>query len=298
MSSTPRVSVVIPAYQNVDTIAATVSSVLAQTFRDVEVVVTDHDSTDGTVEVLRQFEDPRLTVLSTPAGGGAERNWNEALGAAKAPYLKLVCGDDLLYPDCLAEQVRALDDNPSAALVAARRDVVDPAGRPLLTGRGLGELAGLVPGPVAIRTIVRSGTNLLGEPACVLLRTDVARAVGGWRAADPYFIDEDLYLRVLRSGDLVALGDTLAAFRLSLSQWSARLIREQATQARRFHRRIADEMPEIVSPADARRGALLGTAAAYQRRLAYLVWNKRLRRAGPAPVASPRTANGRVGRTR
>jgi glycosyltransferase involved in cell wall biosynthesis len=290
--------VVIPAYQNVATIAATVSSVLAQTFRDFELVVTDHDSTDGTLEALRDFDDPRLILLTTPAGGGAERNWNEALGAATAPYLKLVCGDDLLYPDCLAEQVKALDGHPTAVLVAARRDVVDPSGRPLLSARGLGPLNGLVAGDVAIRTLARAGTNLLGEPACVLLRTEVVRTAGGWRAADPYFIDEDLYLRVLRHGDLVALQRPLAAFRLSLTQWSARLIREQAAQARRFHRRMADEMPDVVSPADARRGALLGTAAAYQRRIAYLLWKRRLREAGPAPVASPRAANGKVGPTK
>ncbi len=52
-------------------------SVLAQTFTDFELVVADHSSADRTWELLQQFaEDPRVRLMTTPAGGGAERNWN------------------------------------------------------------------------------------------------------------------------------------------------------------------------------------------------------------------------------
>lgn len=299
MTRAPRVSVVIPAFQNVSTIAETVGSVLAQTFGDFELLVADHGSTDGTVDVLSELaQDPRVTVLTTPAGGGAEANWNRVTAAAVAPYLKLVCGDDLLYAECLDEQVRALAAHPSAALVAARRDVVDASGGLLLRSRGLGDLDGLVPGSDAIRAIARAGTNLLGEPACVLARTDAVRAAGGWLATEPYFIDVDLYVRLLRTGDLVALPTSLAAFRLSLDQWSARLVREQASQARRYYRRLHAEMPEVVDAATARQGAVRGTLAAYQRRAAYLIWRRRLRHrpAGPSLVSLTTSANGRNGR--
>jgi glycosyltransferase involved in cell wall biosynthesis len=66
-----RLSVVVPAYNNADFIADTMRSILQQDYEDFEVIVADHSSTDDTVAVLQKFAgDPRVTLLSTPAGGG------------------------------------------------------------------------------------------------------------------------------------------------------------------------------------------------------------------------------------
>ena len=73
--SHPRVSVVIPSFQNAAFIEATVESVLAQTFTDFELIVADHGSTDGTWERLARFADEdRVTLVQTPPGGGAPAN--------------------------------------------------------------------------------------------------------------------------------------------------------------------------------------------------------------------------------
>ena len=67
-----RVSVVVPAFRNAGTIAATMQSILTQDHPDFEVIVADHASDDGTLAALEPFVvDPRVTLLSTPAGGGA-----------------------------------------------------------------------------------------------------------------------------------------------------------------------------------------------------------------------------------
>ena len=106
---TPRVSVVVPAYNSVAFIDATMRSILAQTFSDFELVVSDHSSTDGTWEALQQFTaDPRVRLSRLASGGGAPANWNAVTDLATGEFIKLVCGDDLLYPDSLAEQVAAL----------------------------------------------------------------------------------------------------------------------------------------------------------------------------------------------
>jgi glycosyltransferase involved in cell wall biosynthesis len=280
MLGVPQVSIVIPAYQNARFIDETMASALAQTHRDFEVVVADHSSTDGTWERLQHYAaNPRVRLLRTPAGGGAEANWNAVTDAASGDYVKLLCGDDLIRTTCLERQVAALEGHPSAVATAARRDLVDVAGRPLLRGRGLGGLTGLVPGDEAIRTLVRAGTNLLGEPGCVLFRRDALAKVGGWLPAHPYLIDQFTYMNVLRHGDLVAIPETLAGFRVNDRQWSVRLASQQSRQAAAVHAEFHRELPHVVSRRDVVLGDLRASRTAFARRAAYVVWRRQMRSA-------------------
>ncbi|MCC3280964.1 MULTISPECIES: glycosyltransferase family 2 protein [Arthrobacter] len=275
----PRISIVIPAYNNAAYLRATLESVFAQTYQDYEVVIADHSSVDKTAEIIDSFaHEPRLRILSpTPHGGGAKANWNRVSQHAEGEWIKLVCGDDLLAPTALEAQVAAADVNPGAVMVASKRDIVDARGKVVIPSRGLADLNGRVPGTDAIRATVRSGTNIFGEPAAVLLKRDVL-AEGWWDDSFPYMIDETAYVRVLRSGDLVALPQSLASFRISASQWSVRLAQSQAEQASGLHRAILAEYPEAVSPADVRRGNALALANAYARRLVYLGLRRRMGR--------------------
>ncbi|MBB2922889.1 glycosyltransferase family A protein [Cellulomonas cellasea] len=268
---TPRVSVVVPAYNNAEYIEATLESVLAQTYTDFELVVSDHASTDDTWERLQRFAaDPRVRLLTTPAGGGARANWDRVSKEATGELLKLVCGDDLLYPTMLERQVEALDAAGEGTLVVtSSRDLVDGRGKVFLRARGLQGLSGRMSGRAALRAVVRSGSNPLGEPACVMFRRAALEAVGWWDDTYPYYIDAGTYAQVLLRGDLTVVDEPLAAFRVSASQWSVRLMRQQLEQAEGFHRRVHTLAPESVTPADVRRGNVLARVAAAQRRLAY-----------------------------
>jgi glycosyltransferase involved in cell wall biosynthesis len=277
----PKVSIVVPAYQNARFIDRTMASALSQTYQDIELVVADHSSTDGTWERLQAYAgDARVRLQRTPAGGGAQANWNAVTEQATGTYVKLLCGDDLISPTCVERQVAALEANPSAVLAAVRRDLIDVADRPLLRGRGLGTLVGFVPGDRAVKTLVRAGTNLLGEPGCVLVRRDALTKADGWQATYPYLIDQFTYMNVLTMGDLVGLDDTLASFRVSNTQWSVHLASEQSRQAAGVHRHFRAELPEVVSAADVRLGNLRARRTAFARRAAYLVWRKQMRAAG------------------
>ena len=177
---TPRVSVVVPSFNNASFIEATMDSILAQSFEDFELVVADHSSVDGTWELLQHYRtDPRVRLLRTEAGGGAPRNWERVTAAARGELLKLVCGDDIIYPDCLRRQVEAMDANPSVVLVAAQRDLIDARGGLVNARRGLAGLKGRVPGRAAVRHTVVAGANIFGEPACVLVRRETLERAGG-----------------------------------------------------------------------------------------------------------------------
>ena len=282
-AAAPLVSIVIPAYNNAAYLAETIDSVLAQTYPNLEVVIADHASSDETLMIMRRYEiDERVTLLETPAGGGALRNWNRVSQAAKGEYLKLVCGDDLLDPGIVAAQVAALAGAHGAVLAASARDIVDANGRPVMTGRGLPGLLGRHRGVDAIRTTVRQGTNVFGEPGCVLMRRDQLEAVGWWDSRWPYLIDEATYAKVLLRGDFVGVPGSLAGFRISDSQWSVRLAKQQAEQAIGFHRWLHEQRPDVIGRATLAVGNARARLMATLRRFAYLYLARRMSRAGEA----------------
>jgi glycosyltransferase involved in cell wall biosynthesis len=279
---TPRVSVVVPSYNNASFIEATMDSILAQTFEDFELVVADHCSADGTWERLQRYRpDPRVRLLRTRTGGGAPRNWARVTTEARGELVKLVCGDDIIYPDCLRVQVAAMDTNPSVVLVAAQRDLIDARGGIVKARRGLAGLSGRVPGRVAARHTVVAGSNIFGEPACVLVRRQSLEQAGGWDGRHPYVIDEATYVNVLLHGEFLGIDTALAAFRLSSSQWSVHLAREQSNQVVGFHHRLADDAPGLLSRADLLRGDARARGMAYARRLAYLWLGRRMHAQAP-----------------
>lgn len=274
MSAT--VSIVVPAYNNADHIDDTMRSVLAQTHAPLEVIVADHGSEDGTWERLQRYvDDPRVTLLRTPPGGGARANWNRVSAAATGEYLKLVCGDDVIDPDLVSRQVALFDDG--IVLAATSRAVVDADGREIIRDRGLGPLTGRVEGRTAIRATVRHGTNLFGEPACVLMRRETLVSTGLWADAE-YLLDEATYVNVLEHGDFVGLREPLARFRLSAGQWSVRLATRQARQARAFHHALRHRMPDTIGWVDVACGDVLATVNAVARRVVYAWLGRRMTR--------------------
>jgi glycosyltransferase involved in cell wall biosynthesis len=267
----------VPAYNNEAYIAETIESILDQTYQDFELIIADHSSADDTWSIVQRWaDDPRVTLLTTEAGGGAKRNWDRVSKAARGEYLKLVCADDLVEPDIVERQVAALDAEPAATLAASARRLIDATGRTVIANRGLGGFQGRVKGTEAIRKMVVEGSNILGEPACVMMRRATLEKVGWWDDRFPYLIDQTTYAQVLREGDLVAVPGALAAFRMSDTQWSVRLVSEQSAQARRFHEWA--KSLGIVTGFERLRGDLAARMTALLRRGAYLVFSARMRR--------------------
>lgn len=279
----PTVSVVVPSYNSAAFIAETMDSILAQTFTDFEVVVSDHSSTDGTWEILQGYaSDPRVRLVRNDPGGGAPANWKRVSAEASGEYLKLVCGDDLIAPASLERQVAPMVADPSVVLVASPRKLIDARGNILVAGRGLGGFSGTAPGAAAARRTVLLGTNIFGEPGCVLFRRSAFDAAGGWDDGDPFVIDQATYCNVLMLGRFHAVDEVLASFRISDQQWSVDLAKQQSDQVVSFHHRLARNNPGLLSRTDLVRGDTMARGMAVARRLTYL-WLGRKTAASASP---------------
>lgn len=242
----PPVSVCIPAHNGQAHIRQTIESILQQTFPDFELVITDDGSSDGTWDLINSIRDSRLRVIHNDHQPGLAGNWRFAVDACQGALVKLICQDDLLYPDCLARQVPVLqqDTQQRIALVCGLRDIIDGNGRPIVRGRGRGRGWGKrdqqVPAAAVIHRIVRSGRNLLGEPLTGLFRKETYHRCGGYRGDLPYCIDIDLWCRLLRFGDLHAIGQSVGAFRVWNESLSFSLRSEHVRQDLTFFSSIKD----------------------------------------------------------
>jgi glycosyltransferase involved in cell wall biosynthesis len=268
----PRVSVCIPAYNGGDFIGDAIRSVLAQSFADFELIVVDDGSGDATVEVARGFADPRVRVEVNPRNVGQRANWDRALEEARGELFKLLPQDDLLEPECLRREGEVFDDpaQASVVLVCGARKIIDRAGRALMT-RSFGKARGRVSGRRAVRACVRAGTNLIGEPGAVLMRTAFARELGRFHDSEFYVLDLDFWCRALERGDLFVLGEAVASFRVAAGSASVRTARSQGRDFRRFIDRLARDNRFGLRPGDCAIGKARATLNNLLRRALYAV---------------------------
>ncbi len=129
MSGTPAVSVVLTTYNHERFIADAAESILRQTLGDLEVIVVDDGSTDGTWEALQGVADPRLTCLRMKNSGPSVA-FNTGLRRARADYVALMSGDDVSEPTRLEVQYARASQNPGV-VVFSRVRLIDDDGAPV-----------------------------------------------------------------------------------------------------------------------------------------------------------------------
>jgi glycosyltransferase involved in cell wall biosynthesis len=189
-----RATILVPSFNHSQWVTETVRSALAQSERDVEVVVIDDGSTDDSLARLATLSDPRLEVIAQP-NAGLSTTLNRGLERARGRWVKFVPSDDTLEPGCIERQLAAADAAPAARLVFALPTVVDAAGDPYPDPAPQAWFDHTPEGRDAIlRDLLER--NFLCAPA-VLFDRDLARVVGGFDPALRIAQDYDLWMKML-----------------------------------------------------------------------------------------------------
>ena len=124
------VSVIVPVYNVENYIAQTIESVLQQTYTNFEILVIDDESPDRSVAIIREFDDPRIKIISQENRGLAGAR-NTGIRHAQGDYLAFLDSDDLWLPDKLARHVKHLDCATQVGVSFSRSQFIDGKGKAL-----------------------------------------------------------------------------------------------------------------------------------------------------------------------
>ncbi len=118
-----------PAFNAEAYIAEAVSSILEQSWRNLELIIVDDASTDSTADVVRGFSDPRIRLLTNGRNLGIAASTNRAVDASRGEFLALMDDDDVSLPDRLKAQVTFLENNRETMILGTGSCLIGPDGK-------------------------------------------------------------------------------------------------------------------------------------------------------------------------
>jgi GT2 family glycosyltransferase len=201
----PQVSVVLPVWNGERYLQESVDSILAQDFRDFELIIVDDGSTDATGEIIGRYAgDPRVRV-HRQENRGLVAALNVGLELSKADLIARLDADDIARSDRLSLQLAYLHENPDVMAVGSAIELMDAE------GRGLGIRHYPVGKGMATRGLLDGCT--LAHPA-VMMRKAAVLKVGAYRECFRHAEDYDLWLRLMELGQVDNLPEALIRYRM------------------------------------------------------------------------------------
>ncbi|MFB2895267.1 glycosyltransferase [Aerosakkonemataceae cyanobacterium BLCC-F50] len=212
----PLVSVIIPIFNGEKTIRDTIESVINQTFSNWELIAIDDGSQDATLDIVSSIKDSRLKVFSYP-NAGAPTSRNRGFSHSEGEFIAFLDADDCWTPDKLEAQLKALQENPDAAVAYSWSDFVDESGSFLRQGSH-STVSGNVYEKLLLADFLDNGSN-------PLIRRQAFMEVGGFDESLPAGQDWDLYLRLAARYNFVVVPVSQILYRVSANSISSNVMR-------------------------------------------------------------------------
>jgi len=203
----PRVSVIIPTHNRAEHLHRAIDSVLAQVFRDFELIIADDGSTDNTPDIIKEYPDERINYIRfDKASGGSLFPRNFALKTARGRYIAMLDDDDYwIDENKLNNQVNFLEDNPEYVMIGTNTVIINEENK-IIKHVYLPENNHEIRNQLLRNNCFRHST--------VLFRKDAALTMGGYSLfmGTPYSDDHDMWLKLGKVGKLANLGYFAVAY--------------------------------------------------------------------------------------
>ncbi|MCG2794061.1 MAG: glycosyltransferase family 2 protein [Weeksellaceae bacterium] len=219
------VSICIPTFNGERYLQEALNSVKAQTYKNFEVIISDDDSKDKTLDICRKFQSevdfPVFIYHHTPAGIGA--NWNNCVQHANGEYIKFLFQDDILDERCLEMMLQKLEESNLKICICKRNIIyekLDPQTEKWIEDFGdLQMKLSTFDYPILTSKIfsdkefLSAPYNKIGEPIVGLLHKDVYEKVGLYNTHFRQFLDYEFWYRALKKYDIILIEEPLVSFR-------------------------------------------------------------------------------------
>ena len=207
----PKISVVMAAYNEEQTIRSAITSILEQTFADWELIIVDDTSTDSTSTIVKEFQekDQRIRLLVNQSNLGLAASLNRGIAIARGKYIARMDADDTSYPDRLHLQKEFLETNQEIAVVGGNADLADELDNVIRSTK-------MPRTPEEINRLIVKMCPLI-HPS-VMYRLDFIQKMGGYDERLRRKQDYDLWLRGIRTHNYANVGDTIIRYRFQTSK--------------------------------------------------------------------------------
>jgi len=204
-----RLTVLTPSLDSETYLAQTLQSILSQEGDfDLQAIVIDGGSRDGTLSLLRSINDPRLRWISEPDQGQSAAV-NKGLAMCESDLVTWLNCDDLYQPGALAAVAKAFRVSPPAQWLVGRCNIIDEGGQ--VIRRFITRYKDRLLQSFSFKSLLRM--NMINQPA-VFWRRDFGQSVGPLDESLHWTMDYDLWLRMARRCPPLILNDILASFRV------------------------------------------------------------------------------------
>jgi Glycosyl transferase family 2 len=210
LQNRPKVSVVVPCYNYERYLADAVASVLTQEDVDVEVIIVDDASADGSPQLALALAeaDTRVQAVLHPQNMGHIATYNDGLSRVTGDYVVLLSADDLLAPDALARSTALMEQHPEVGLVYGYAEEFSDVPPPSPSTRSTWSVWS---GEQWLGHLCRRGANIIVNPEAVVRRS-VMDALVGYRSDMPHAADMDLWMRAASLGSVGRINGPVQAF--------------------------------------------------------------------------------------
>jgi glycosyltransferase involved in cell wall biosynthesis len=209
--SAPTVSFVVPCYNLAHVLGECISSILGQSYRELEILVLDDCSPDDTPEVARSFQDPRVRHIRNDTNLGHLRNYNRGIGLASGKFVWLISADDRLRrPYILERYLRVMDANPQIGYACCPALSLINADEGYLEG-ALSSRDMIVPGKSFARRLLREGNVVVA--ASGMVRRECYDTLGAFPLDLPYAGDWFLWCLFALHYDVAYFAEPMVNYR-------------------------------------------------------------------------------------
>jgi glycosyltransferase involved in cell wall biosynthesis len=234
ISNNPLVSICIPTYNGGKFIEEALKSALEQTYKNIEIIISDDRSDDNTLEViiniLKESPIPCYVYNHEPQGIG--ENWNHCVRKSNGEYIKFLFQDDILVKDCIEKMLNLSLSGSNIGMVYCPREIIYDLGDPehlnwiqnnRILHKSWFELnikVGITKGSTYLKNLnlIKEPLNKIGEPTAVLLKKKCFDKVGYFNTELKQTLDFEYWYRLMKYYNIGFIDEKLVFFRLHQDQ--------------------------------------------------------------------------------